>query len=278
MGRSFRLSTEKAGNMASRKSYIIAFTVLSIAAAVLLPAKPQPVTYHNFADHRAMFGVTNFLDVASNLGFLFTAFAGLAVVLRPHTRFEFSCERWPYAVFFLGMLLTAVGSAYYHLAPDNARLFWDRLPMTIAFTALIAAQVVDRVSIRAGLTLLLPMLLVGAASVVYWRATERAGVGNVVPYGVLQGYSVAILLLITIFYPSRYTRGKDVYWVFAAYVLAKLLELFDREILAFGHLASGHTLKHVAAAVAGVMVCRMLMLRTLRESAAQRARPSRQSP
>ena len=191
--------------MASRKSYIIAFTVLSIGAAVLLPARPQPVTYHNFADHRAMFGVANFLDVASNLGFLLAAIAGLAVVLRPRTRFECSRERWPYAVFFLGMLLTAVGSAYYHLAPDNGRLFWDRLPMTIAFMALIAAQVVDRVSVRAGLILLLPMLLVGAASVVYWRATERAGAGNVVPYGVLQGYSVAILL------PDRNTLSIPLY-------------------------------------------------------------------
>jgi hypothetical protein len=264
--------------MANRKSYIIWFTVLSIVAAVLLPARPQPVAYHNFADHRAMFGVANFLDVASNIGFLLTAIAGLAVVLRPRTRFEFSSERWPYALFFLGMLLTAVGSAYYHLAPDNERLFWDRLPMTIAFMALIAGQVVDRISVRAGLTLLLPMLLVGATSVVYWRATERAGVGNVVPYGVLQGYSVVILLLIAILHPSRYTRGNDIYWVFAGYVLAKLLELFDRELLAFGNLASGHTLKHIAAAVAGFMVCRMLMLRTMREWAAQSAKPSRHSP
>ena len=264
--------------MASRKSYIIAFTVLSIGAAVLLPARPQPVAYHNFADHRAMFGVANFLDVASNLGFLLTAFAGFVVVFRPRTRFELRSERWPYAIFFLGMLLTAVGSAYYHLAPDNERLFWDRLPMTIAFMALIAGQVVDRISVRAGLALLLPMLLVGAASVFYWRATERAGAGNVMPYGVLQGYSVVILLLIAILYPSRYTRGNDVYWVFACYVLAKLLELFDRQLLAFGHLVSGHTLKHVAAAAAGFIVCRMLMLRTLREPTALRAQSSRHSP
>jgi hypothetical protein len=81
-----------------------------------------------------------------------------------------------------------------------------------------------------------------------------------------------------ILHPSRYTRGNDIYWVFAGYVLAKLLELFDRELLAFGNLASGHTLKHIAAAVAGFMVCRMLMLRTMREWAAQSAKPSRHSP
>ena len=256
--------------MTNRNSYIIiGFTVLSVGAAVLLPAMPQPVAYHDFADHRAMFGVANFLDVASNLGFLLAAVAGFAVVLRPRTRFEFRSERWPYAVFFLGMLLTALGSGYYHLAPDNERLFWDRLPMTIAFMGLIAAQIVDRISIRAGLALLLPMLLVGAASVIYWRATERAGAGNVMPYGVLQGYSVVILLLLAILQPSRYTRGNDVYWVFVAYMMAKLLETFDRGFLSLGHLVSGHTLKHLAAAVAGVVVCRMLLLRSLREPAVQ---------
>jgi hypothetical protein len=159
------------------------------------------------------------------------------------------------------MLLTAVGSAYYHLAPDNERLFWDRLPMTVAFMPLIATQIVERINIRAGLLLLLPMLLVGAASVLYWRATERAGAGNVMPYAILQGYSVVILLLIALLQPSRYTRGTDIYWVFAAYVLAKLLELLDQEILALGNLLSGHTLKHLAAAAAGFVVCRMLMLR-----------------
>jgi hypothetical protein len=248
--------------VSNRLRYIIAFTVLSIAAAILLPAMPQPAAYHDFADRRVGFGVENFLDVASNIGFLLAGIAGLFVVLRPRTQFAFEIERWPYGVFFLGLLLTAVGSAYYHLAPDNERLFWDRLPMTIAFMSLVAAQIVDRISVKAGVGLLLPMLLVGAASTIYWLATERAGAGNVVPYAVLQGYSVVILVVIALVQPSRYTRGSDIYWVFAAYVIAKLLELFDKELLALGNLVSGHTLKHLAAAAAGFVVCRMLLLRT----------------
>jgi hypothetical protein len=249
--------------VAKRTGYIIAFTLLSIAAAFLLPAIPQPAAYHDFADRRAGFGIENVLDVVSNVGFLLAGIAGLVVVLRPRTRFEFAAERWPYGIFFLGLLLTAAGSAYYHLAPDNERLFWDRLPITIALMALIAAQLVDRVSARAGLALLVPMLLAGAGSAVYWIATERAGAGNLVPYVVLQGYAVVILLVLALLLPSRYTRGSDVYWVFAAYVIAKLMELFDRELFALGNLVSGHTLKHLAAAVAGFVVCRMLLRRTL---------------
>jgi hypothetical protein len=265
--------------MTARTGYIVGFTVLSALAAFLLPALPQPVAYHDFADHRAMLGIANFLDVGSNAAFVLAGLAGLYLVLRPGTVFEANRERWPYAVFFAGVVLTGLGSAYYHLVPDNERLFWDRLPMTIAFMSLIAAQVVDRIDTRTGLVLLVPMLLVGAASVVYWRATERAGAGNVMPYAVLQGYSVVILFLLARLQPSRYTRGDDIYWVFAGYVLAKLLETFDRPVFEIGHVASGHSLKHLAAAFASLVVCRMLYLRTLQSPAAAvtstAARPDR---
>lgn len=249
--------------MAKRTWFVIGFTLLSIAAAFLLPAIPQPAAYHHFADRRAGFGIENVLDVVSNVGFLLAGISGLVVILRPGTRFEFAAERWPYGLFFLGVLLTAAGSAYYHLAPDNERLFWDRLPITIALMSLISAQVVDRVSVRAGLALLVPAVLAGSASALYWIATERAGTGNVVPYAIVQGYAVVILLVFALALPSRYTRGSDVYWVFAAYVIAKLMEHFDREVLALGNLVSGHTLKHLAAAVAGFVLCRMLLRRTL---------------
>jgi len=256
--------------MAMRTRWIVGFTMLCIAAALLLPAVPQSLEYHHFADRRALWGIANFLDVASSLGFLIVGMAGLVIVFGGRAQFEFRSERWPYTVFFLGALLTALGSGYYHLAPDNESLFWDRLPMTIAFMGLVSSQIVDRINIRAGLALLVPMLLLGAASVIYWQATERAGVGNVLPYGILQGYSVIIVLLLARLSPSRYTRGNDLYWVFGWYVLSKLLETFDAEVLHLGSVVSGHTLKHVAAALAGCTVGYMLMHRTLKEPAASR--------
>jgi hypothetical protein len=105
--------------------------------------------------------------------------------------------------------------------------------------------------------------------------TELAGAGNVMPYGVLQVYAVVVVVLIAWAYPSRYTRGRDIYWVFAAYVIAKLLETFDKELLAHGNLVSGHSLKHLAAAAAGLIVCRMLLLRTLNEPADTGTTPDR---
>jgi hypothetical protein len=252
----------------SRTTYIVAFTALCAAAALFWPAMPQPLSYHEFADQRAFFGVPNFFDVASNIGFVMPGLVGLFIAGSPRTAFISPLERLPYVVFFTGMLLTSVGSSYYHLEPDNERLFWDRLPMTIAFMSLIAAQITERVSRRAGIALLGPMLLIGAWSVVYWRATERAGEGNVVPYGILQGYSVVILLVIAALLPSRYTRERDIYWVFAWYVIAKVLEALDPYIFAIGNLFSGHTVKHLAAGVAGLVVCRMLLRREVRSTTA----------
>jgi len=240
---------------------LVAFTLASILAALLLPAVPQPLDYHAFADHRTLFGVVNFLDVASNAAFLLTGATGLLITWLRRAQFGQPAERLPYTLFFAGVTLTALGSAYYHLAPDNERLFWDRLPMAIAFMSLIAAQISDRISVRAGLASLAPLLAVGVASVFYWIHTERAHEGNVVPYAILQTYAVAVLLLMSLVQPSRYTRGGDIYWVVAGYAAAKVLELLDRQVLAFGHLISGHTLKHLAAAIAGLVVCRMLWLR-----------------
>jgi hypothetical protein len=109
------------------------------------------------------------------------------------------------------------------------------------------------------------MLLVGIASVEYWIATERMGAGNVMPYVLLQGYAVIVLLMMAALYRSRYTHANDLYFIFGWYVLAKLFELFDAQLLALSHLVSGHSLKHVAAAMAGFVACRMLFRRTLAE-------------
>ena len=132
------------------------FLVLAIAvgiAALLVPRTPQPLSYHHFADQRTWLGVPNFGDVVSNLLFLLAGVLGLVFLFgkSSHGQFLDPRERWPYVFVFVGILLTAFGSAYYHLAPDNARLVWDRLPMTIVFMPLVAALIAERVNIKLGL-------------------------------------------------------------------------------------------------------------------------------
>jgi hypothetical protein len=234
--------------------------VIAIIALLLAPI-PQPLTYHNFADHRAWFGIPNFGDVASNLPFAIVGFWGLILLFTTgKTRFIDPRERWPYLVMFFALILTAWGSAYYHLAPDNARLVWDRLPIMIVFMALLAAVIVERVSVNAGLALFPVLEAVGVASVLYWRSSELRGRGDLRFYAAVQVYAILILLLALLLRP-RYTRGADFAVVVGLYALAKILEEADRQVFAIGGLVSGHTLKHLAAAAAGYWVLRMLRRR-----------------
>ena len=240
---------------------LLAVAVLIAIVALLLPRVPQPQAYHNFADHRGWMGVPNFGDVASNLPFAIVGIWGLVVLFAAHTvKFADPRERLPYVVMFVGLILTAIGSAYYHLAPGNARLVWDRLPMTIVFMSLIAAMIAERVSVSAGLASFPVLLIVGAASVLQWRASELEGHGDLRFYAAVQVYSIVVLLLV-LFIPPKYTRNSDFAVVVAFYILAKVLEETDRQIFALGRVISGHTLKHLTAAAAGYWILRMLKKR-----------------
>jgi hypothetical protein len=249
----------------SKRSAIWVFLVLAAAvaiAALLFPRTPQPLSYHHFADTRSLLGIPNFGDVASNILFLVSGLWGLAFLCRKssHGQFIDSRERWPYAFIFVGLVLTAFGSAYYHLAPDNARLVWDRLPMTMVFMPLVAAQIVERVSLRLGLWLLPFLIAMGIGSVLLWRWSELQGSGDLRFYGAVQLYAL-LALLAGLLLPPRYTRSSDLLVVVGLYVLAKICETGDREIFALGNILSGHTLKHLAAGAAGLWILRMLETR-----------------
>ena len=86
------------------------------------------------------------------------------------------------------------------------------------------------------------------------------GAGDLRLYATVQAFSVVFLLVALLFRP-RYTRGADLVVVAGFYVLAKVLETFDREIFRVVHGVSGHTLKHLAAALAGYWILRMLQKR-----------------
>jgi hypothetical protein len=240
--------------------------ILATAAALgiiafLLPPIPQPLSYHNFADHRPWLGIPNFGDAMSNLPFAIVGILGLAALFdRRKINFRHSAERWPYLVMFIGLILTAAGSGYYHLAPDNARLVWDRIPIMIAMMALVAAVIAERANLHAGLALLPILEITGIASVLAWRNSEVTGHGDLRFYAFMQVYAI-LVLLVMLLVRSRYTRSSDFGIVVGLYVLAKILEECDRQVFAIGHIVSGHTLKHLAAAAASYWILRMLQKR-----------------
>jgi hypothetical protein len=239
---------------------LVVFTIAVGAAAVLLPRLPQPQSYHDFADQRSWLGIPNFGDVASNLLFAVSGVWGLSFLFgqRGAERFIDPRERWAYIFVFLGLLLTAFGSGYYHLAPDNARLVWDRLPMTLAFMGLVSAMIAERVSVAVGFYLLPLLLLIGAGSVVLWWYSEARGSGDLRSYAAVQVYAVLILPVLLLL-PPRYSHSWDFAVVFCFYVMAKMFETADRGIFSLDrHTISGHTLKHLAAGAAGFWILRMI--------------------
>lgn len=242
-----------------KQTAFVAVTAGAIAVTFLLPRYDLPPTYHDFADRRVLFGVANFADVASNFGFFVAGLYGIAVTLSRRRHFEDQRELAPYLVLFGGLVLTAFGSSYYHLRPDDARLLWDRLPITVAFMGLFAAMISERLSVPVGFRLLPLLVCCGGASLGYWMWTVEAGNRDLRPYILVQFYPLlAILLLLWMFEP-RYTRGYDFLIALAFYIAAKMFEVADKPVYAAtGNVISGHTLKHLSAGVGGYWLARML--------------------
>jgi len=237
--------------------------VVFLAAAILVPPIPQPLSYHLFADRLTICSIPNFFNVFSNLPFLVGGAMGLANIWKGGGSFLDPREQLPYLVFFLGALLTSVGSAYYHLAPDNVRLVWDRLPMTLGFAGLVSAAAAERADLQLGLRALWPLAGLGVGTVIYWYATERAGAGNIIPYAAYQGWSILVIVLLIAAFPAqRYSHGRLLLWAAGWYGLAKIFETCDLGIYRLlGGTLSGHTIKHLLAAGAVFAVVRQLRLR-----------------
>ncbi|MFH0934114.1 MAG: alkaline phytoceramidase, partial [Pseudomonadota bacterium] len=103
----------------------------------------------------------------------------------------------------------------------------------------------------------------GAGTVWYWLHSEGQGAGNVLPHFAFQLYALLAILLLMHRCPPSYSRGADLYRVLALYGAALVAELLDRQLFALREVVSGHTVKHLLAALAAYQLARMLRLRRL---------------
>jgi hypothetical protein len=237
---------------------LLGTTTVALAGVFLLPKIPQPQEYHNFADAREWIGIPYAANVLSNAGFIVVGTWGLQKILaNDGVTFLEDRERWPYAVLFGGVALTCFGSGYYHLAPDDARLVWDRLPMTIGFMGLMSAMIAERIDVSIGLKLLPVLLAAGAGGVFYWKLVDDLRL-----YGFVQFFPALAIPLMMWLYPPRYSGAKYLGFAAMGYAAAKIFEAADKPIYrATGRTVSGHTLKHLAAAAGVWFVLRMLQVR-----------------
>jgi len=256
--------------IARRAGMLVLAAALSVTVVALLDPVAQDPRYHAFADDRAGAGLPHVANVLSNLPFVFIGALGLWRARRAER------SRLPLMVFFAGVLLTGFGSGWYHLAPDNARLAWDRLPLGASCMALLVVLIDRRLGAAPARLLLAPLVLFGLGSVAWWAWGNAHGVGDLRAYGLAQFFpALGILVLL---WPSPRDAARAtaagtaggagdsladgtatgpasdavatavVCRALACYVAAKFAEHWDGDIYAMGQFVSGHTLKHLLAA------------------------------
>lgn len=225
------------------------YIILSIGVVVTfsLSPIPQDPNYHNFADQRTIVGLPNFWNVISNLPFVLLSIIALRDIELDRLTVSKKLLHC-YLVFFIAMAGVGVGSAYYHLEPNNVTLFWDRFPMTVGFMAFFTIIIGEFVSEPTAQKIFIPLLLLGAVSVIYWRVTEQAGAGDLRLYGLIQFAPILIIPMILWMFPPQFSHTSYIWIMLMTYVVAKLFEWLDYPVYTFVGL-SGHAIKHAFAAL-----------------------------
>ena len=235
-------------------SFIILITLTALIALTNLGPISQDKAYHLFKDSRTFIGIPNFWNIFSNIPFLLVGTLGLyKILISDKLRLPADFKN-AYTLLFLALCLVAVGSGYYHLSPDNASLMWDRLPMSIGFMSLFVIIIGEFISCRAARVIFIPAIFLGIASVVYWNFTETNGEGDLRFYLIIQFLPVILTPVILTFFKPQYTRTSGYWNLLIAYLAAKLFEYFDVDIFNALEFISGHSLKHLAAALGFYML------------------------
>ena len=229
-------------------SGLLAVTFLFVSNPI-----PQNNEYHSFSDTKEILSVPNMIIVLTNLPFLIVGLLGLYELSKENNLNIINQNKLAYYTFFAGTALVALGSGYYHLWPDNQTLVWDRLAMTIAFMALFSIVISEFISIEYGNKLLIPLLLFGLFSVLYWYISELNGKSDLRLYAVVQFFPMVAIPIIITFFTSKFTLVSAYWWLLTAYLLAKVFEHFDTQIHEILIAVGGHSIKHLSAAV-GVYV------------------------
>lgn len=261
------MNTSASRALSLAEGALYASYVLLALAAVLGPHVPQMAGYHLFADQRHWHGLPHAADVLSNLPFGVLGIAGLWLARRAPRGMQGFL-----VLFFGGLLLTCAGSSIYHLTPSDNGVFWDRLGMVPVFAGMLALAVQPQLGDRPAWVTAGVVLLAGPASLLWWLHA-----GQLLPWAVLQGAGMVLLVVLAVIQalgtpasPARSGLPWPLAAVIAWYVLAKLLEWGDAAVWQWsGHLVSGHTLKHVAAAMAAWPVLCALRRRISAAHAAQ---------
>lgn len=239
-------------NYPLKKHHVLLFiSFFGILITLFIAPIAQNPSYHAFADQRASMSIPNFWNIISNIPFLFVGIFGVFLILKNNKRIDPQQVKLVFT-FFVGVFLTGIGSVYYHHNPSNETLFWDRLPMTISFMAFFAIVISEFISVKIGARLFIPLLISGILSLLYWQFTESNGVGDLRLYILVQFLPIVLITVILILY-KNHNKSVLYYLILSTYLLAKFFELNDGLIFSTSHIISGHSIKHIIAAIAPLL-------------------------
>lgn len=243
-----------------RRQLPLVVIALIIAAGLWYGPIAQPEAYHAFADQITRYDIDHFADVVSNVGFALVAIVGALLLRRRQHRAPLVHGWAGYRLFLIGLFLTALGSTYYHLEPNNARLVWDRLPIALACGGLLAGVWADARQKSADL-LTNWMAVLSVYSVAWWYITDLIDVGDLRPYLMFQILPMLLIPLWQWIYRSPLADRLSFGAALLLYAVAKATELYDHEIAAQLGTLTGHTLKHLLATLAAAVIVARLALR-----------------
>ena len=216
----------------------------------------QLAHYHDFADQTHWLGLPNGKDVWSNVGLILVG-AWASYDLR-YTRTPFTGRISAY-VLASAIVLTGLGSSYYHLQPNDFSLIWDRLPISLICAGLLG-MVYQYTHQRGEGWLLSAAIACALLGVWHWHVS-----GDLRLYLGMQVFTILALPLWL--WQARAPRAIKValLWAIAFYIISKVTEALDLQLFAAsGHVISGHTLKHLFATMA--MGCVVMAMRAVRQT------------
>jgi len=235
-------------------------SVITALVIMLVPPVSQDPAYHNFADQRYILGIPHFWNVVTNIPFLVLGITGFLKIHKQELTGILPDLFRAYLTFFLGLVLTGLGSGYYHLDPSNSTLVGDRMAITISFMSFFVLIFGESISTKTASRLLVPLLFFGLASVVYWDITEKLGTGDLRFYALVQFLPMLLIPLMLLFYGSCLSGRRWILAIILVYGAAKIAEIYDHQIYELIGF-SGHSLKHLIAAFGAFLFLKGLEVR-----------------
>ena len=230
---------------------LLGITIIGMSALLFIKPIAQNPNYHLFADQRTILSVLHFWNVVSNIPFFVLGLLGMFFIIKKYQVINLNINNF---VFYLGIFLTGIGSIYYHHQPCSQTLVWDRLPMTISFMAFFSIIIGDCICIATGKRLLLPFILLGIISIIYWQMTKSKGQEDLRFYALIQFLPVILIPVILLLYKSVNQFTKTYWLILVVYLFAKVFEASDEFIFNHTQFISGHSIKHLAAALAPLLL------------------------